>query len=129
MPCHVGTTCTHRGGVDFIRNNPQNFHQVLKKNEIKKSRFYSIKAEVFSDLVDQIQKAVWQGNDYKEIFRQLARGKSVSDYTLEPQAKFLLFKDRVVIPSNHEFQLDILQQHHDLPLAGHPGCQAESILK
>ncbi|MBW0581445.1 hypothetical protein O181_121160 [Austropuccinia psidii MF-1] len=30
-------------GVDFISKNPQNFHQVLKKNEIKESRFSSIK--------------------------------------------------------------------------------------
>ncbi|MBW0571743.1 hypothetical protein O181_111458 [Austropuccinia psidii MF-1] len=108
-------------GVDFISKNPQNFHQVLKQNEIKESRFFSIKVEVFSDLVDQIQKAVWQDKDYKEILKQLARGESLSDYTLEPQAKLLLFKDRVVIPSNHELQLDILQKRHDSPLAGHPG--------
>ncbi|MBW0580968.1 hypothetical protein O181_120683 [Austropuccinia psidii MF-1] len=45
-------------GVGFISKNPQNTHQVLKQNEIKESRFFSIKVEVFSDLVDQIQKAV-----------------------------------------------------------------------
>ncbi|MBW0592030.1 hypothetical protein O181_131745, partial [Austropuccinia psidii MF-1] len=108
-------------GVDFISKNPKNFHQVLKQIEIKESRYFSIKAEVFSDLVDQIQKAVWQDKDYKEILKQLARGETVSDYTLELQAKLLLFKDRVVIPSNHEIQLDILQKRHDSPLAGHPG--------
>ncbi|MBW0463709.1 hypothetical protein O181_003424 [Austropuccinia psidii MF-1] len=108
-------------GVDFISNNPQNFHQVLKQNEIKESRFLSIKVEVFSDFVDQIQKAVWQDKDYKEILKQLARGESVSDHLLEPQAKSLLFKDKVVIPRNHELKLDILQKHHDSLLAGHPG--------
>ncbi|MBW0571849.1 hypothetical protein O181_111564 [Austropuccinia psidii MF-1] len=108
-------------GVDFISKNHQNFHQVLKQNEIKESRFFSIKVEVFSDLVDQIQKALWQDKDYKETLKQLARGESVSDYTLEPQAKLLLFKDRVVIPSNNELQLDILQRCHDLLLTGHPG--------
>ncbi|MBW0531280.1 hypothetical protein O181_070995 [Austropuccinia psidii MF-1] len=88
-------------GVDFISKNPQNIHQVLKQNEIKESRFFSIKFEVLSDLVNQIQKAVWQDKDYKEILKQLARGESISDYTLKPQAKLLLFKDRVVIQSNH----------------------------
>ncbi|MBW0483574.1 hypothetical protein O181_023289 [Austropuccinia psidii MF-1] len=88
-------------GVDFISKNPQIFHQVLKQNDIKESRFFSIKVEVFSDLVDQIQKAVWQVKDYKEILKQLARGESVSDHTLEPQARLLLLKDRLVIPSNH----------------------------
>ncbi|MBW0524798.1 hypothetical protein O181_064513 [Austropuccinia psidii MF-1] len=74
-----------------------------------------MKVEVFSDLFDQIHKAVWQDKDYKEILKQLARGEAISDHTLEPQAKFLLFKDRVVIPSNHELQLDILQKRHDSP--------------
>ncbi|MBW0555788.1 hypothetical protein O181_095503 [Austropuccinia psidii MF-1] len=110
-----------REGVDFISKNPQNFHKVLKQNEIKESRFFSIKVEVFSDLVDQIQKAVWQDKDYKETLKQLARGESVSDYTLEPQAKLLLLKDRVVISSNHELQFNIIQKHHDSLLAGHPG--------
>ncbi|MBW0477098.1 hypothetical protein O181_016813 [Austropuccinia psidii MF-1] len=107
-------------GVDFISKNPKNFHQALKQNEIKESRFFSMKVEVFSDLVDQIQKAVWQDKDYKQILKQLARGELVSDYSLEPQAKFSLFKDKVVIPRNHEIQLDILQKHYYSPLAGHP---------
>ncbi|MBW0572504.1 hypothetical protein O181_112219, partial [Austropuccinia psidii MF-1] len=108
-------------GVDFISKNPQNFHQVIKQDGIQESRFFSIKVEVFSDLVDKIQKEVWQDKDYKEILKQLARGESIPDYSLEPQAKLLLFKDRVVIPSNEELQLNILQKRHDSPLAGHPG--------
>ncbi|MBW0582801.1 hypothetical protein O181_122516 [Austropuccinia psidii MF-1] len=91
------------------------------QNEIEESRFFSIKVKVFSDLVDQIQKAVWQDKDYNKILKQLVRGESVSDYTLEPQARLLLLKDRVVIPRNHELQLDIPQKRHDSPLAGHLG--------
>ncbi|MBW0571571.1 hypothetical protein O181_111286 [Austropuccinia psidii MF-1] len=108
-------------GVDFISKNPQNFHQVIKQDGIQESRFFSIKVEIFSDLVDKIQKEVWQDKDYKEILKQLARGESVPDYSLEPQAKLLLFKDRVVIPSNEELQPNILQKCHYSPLAGHPG--------
>ncbi|MBW0513734.1 hypothetical protein O181_053449, partial [Austropuccinia psidii MF-1] len=77
--------------------------------------------EEFSDLVDKIQKEVLQDKDYKEILQQLARGESISDYSLEPQAKLLLFKDRVVIPSNEELQLNIPQKRHDSPLPAHPG--------
>ncbi|MBW0463467.1 hypothetical protein O181_003182 [Austropuccinia psidii MF-1] len=68
-----------------------------------------------------IQKEVWQDKDYKEIIRQVARGESVTDYSLEPQAKLLLFKDRVVISSNEEIKFNILQNNHDSLLAGHPG--------
>ncbi|MBW0572478.1 hypothetical protein O181_112193 [Austropuccinia psidii MF-1] len=39
-------------GVDFISKNPQNFHQVLKQNQIQESRFFSIKVEMFSDVVN-----------------------------------------------------------------------------
>ncbi|MBW0575213.1 hypothetical protein O181_114928 [Austropuccinia psidii MF-1] len=108
-------------GVDFIRKNPQNFHQVIKQDGIQESRFFSIKVEIFSDLVEQIQKEVWQDKDYREILKQLARGESALNYSLEPQAKLLLFKVRVVIPRNEEIQLNILQKDHDLPLAGYPG--------
>ncbi|MBW0574314.1 hypothetical protein O181_114029 [Austropuccinia psidii MF-1] len=43
------------------------------------------------------------------------------DYSLEPQATLLLLKDRLVIPSNEEIQLNILQKCHESPLDGHPG--------
>ncbi|MBW0514804.1 hypothetical protein O181_054519 [Austropuccinia psidii MF-1] len=108
-------------GVDFISKNPQNFHQVIKQDGIQESRFFSIKVEIFSDLVNKIQKEVWQDKDYKQILKKLARGETVTDYSLEPQFKLLLFKDRVVIPRNEEIQLNTLQKRHDSPLDGHPG--------
>ncbi|MBW0568485.1 hypothetical protein O181_108200 [Austropuccinia psidii MF-1] len=43
-------------GVDFIRKNPENFHQVIKQDRIQDSRLFSIKVEIFSDLVDKIRK-------------------------------------------------------------------------
>ncbi|MBW0588066.1 hypothetical protein O181_127781, partial [Austropuccinia psidii MF-1] len=112
---------SHWDEVDFISKNPQNFHQVIKQDGIQESRFFSIKVEIFSYLVDKIQKKVWQDKDYREILKQLARGESIPDYSLEPQAKLLLIKDRVVIPRNEELKLNILQKCHDSPMAGHPG--------
>ncbi|MBW0478853.1 hypothetical protein O181_018568 [Austropuccinia psidii MF-1] len=47
-------------GVDFIIKNPQNFHQVLKQDEIQESRFSSNRVEILLDLVDQIQKELWK---------------------------------------------------------------------
>ncbi|MBW0496807.1 hypothetical protein O181_036522 [Austropuccinia psidii MF-1] len=70
---------------------------------------------------EKIQKEVWQDKYYKEIIKKLARGESVTDYSLELQAKLLLFKDRVFITINYEIKLDILQKHHHSPLAGDPG--------
>ncbi|MBW0557658.1 hypothetical protein O181_097373 [Austropuccinia psidii MF-1] len=97
--------------VEFIDKNPQNFHQILKQDGIQESRFFSIKLDMLSDLVDQIQK-VWKYKDYTKLLKKLERGESVLDYSLEPQVRLLLFKDRVVILNNKELQLDILQKHH-----------------
>ncbi|MBW0540969.1 hypothetical protein O181_080684 [Austropuccinia psidii MF-1] len=38
-------------GVDFIRNNPQRFHQIIKQDAIQESRLFSVKVEIFSDIV------------------------------------------------------------------------------
>ncbi|MBW0488989.1 hypothetical protein O181_028704 [Austropuccinia psidii MF-1] len=107
-------------GVDFISNNPQNFHQIIKQDGIQKSIFFLIKVEIFSYVVDKIKKEVWKDKYYKEILEQLARGELDKYCSLEPQVKLLLFKDRVIIPSNEEIQLNLLQKCPDSPLAGHP---------
>ncbi|MBW0524461.1 hypothetical protein O181_064176 [Austropuccinia psidii MF-1] len=83
------------GRVEFISKNPHNFHQ--------------------------IKKEVWKDNDYEELVKKLEKSESVPNYSIEHQAKLLLFKDRVSIPSNGEIQLNILQKSHDSPVAGHPG--------
>ncbi|MBW0570341.1 hypothetical protein O181_110056, partial [Austropuccinia psidii MF-1] len=72
-------------GVDFISKNPHNIHQVIKQDGIQESRLFSIKVEVFSDLVDKIQKEVWQDKEYKEVLKQLERRGSIPDYSLEPK--------------------------------------------
>ncbi|MBW0575434.1 hypothetical protein O181_115149 [Austropuccinia psidii MF-1] len=50
-------------GVDFISKTPQTFHQIIKQNGIQESIFFSIKVEIFSALVEKIQKEVWQDKD------------------------------------------------------------------
>ncbi|MBW0566215.1 hypothetical protein O181_105930 [Austropuccinia psidii MF-1] len=57
-------------GVDFISKNCQNFNQVLNPDGIQQSRFFSIKVDMFSDVVDQIQRQVYQDKDYKEILKK-----------------------------------------------------------
>ncbi|MBW0466699.1 hypothetical protein O181_006414 [Austropuccinia psidii MF-1] len=108
-------------GVDLIDNNPQKFPLICNQDGIQESRFFSIKVEMCSDLVGQIQEEVWQDKYYKEVLKKLKRGESVPDYSLETEAKLFLFKFRVVIPRNRELQLDIPQKRHDSQLAGHPG--------
>ncbi|MBW0521156.1 hypothetical protein O181_060871 [Austropuccinia psidii MF-1] len=101
-----------REGVDFICKIPQNLHQVVKQDGIQESRLFPIQVEMLSDLVDKIQKESWKDKDYEEVLKKIAISKTAIDYSIEHQAKLLLFKDRVLIPRNEECQLDILQKNH-----------------
>ncbi|MBW0542707.1 hypothetical protein O181_082422 [Austropuccinia psidii MF-1] len=82
-------------GVDFISKNTQSFHQIIKQDGIQESRFFSIKVEILSDLVDKIQKEVWQDKNYKQILKQLARVQQVVKEELESEIRrFKKYADR-----------------------------------
>ncbi|MBW0559813.1 hypothetical protein O181_099528, partial [Austropuccinia psidii MF-1] len=108
-------------GEDFISKNPMNFQQLIKQDEVQPSRYFSVKVESFSNLIDSIQKKLWQDSQYRSILEELGKGKSIQDYSLDSSSQPLLFKDQVVVPNDPTIQLSILQKRHDSPLAGHPG--------
>ncbi|MBW0593921.1 hypothetical protein O181_133636, partial [Austropuccinia psidii MF-1] len=108
-------------GEDFISKNPMNFQQIIKQDEVQPSKFFAVKVESFSNLIDSIQEKLWQDPQYRSILEDLGKGKSVQDYSLDSSSQLLLFKDRVVVPNDSTIQLSILQKRHDSPLAGHPG--------
>ncbi|MBW0557029.1 hypothetical protein O181_096744 [Austropuccinia psidii MF-1] len=108
-------------GEDFISKNPKNFQQLIKQDEVQPSRYFAVKVESFSNLIDSIQKALWQDSQYRSILQELGKRKSIQDYSLDSYSRLLLFKYWVVVPNEPTIQLRILQKHHDSPLAGHPG--------
>ncbi|MBW0556996.1 hypothetical protein O181_096711 [Austropuccinia psidii MF-1] len=108
-------------GEDFISKNPMNFQQLIKQGEVQPSRYFAVKVESFSNLIDSIQKQLWQDLQYRSILEDLGKGTSVQDYSLESSSQLLLFKDWVVVPNDSTIQFSILQKCHDSPLAGHPG--------
>ncbi|MBW0530848.1 hypothetical protein O181_070563 [Austropuccinia psidii MF-1] len=118
---------SHRDNVyperweDSIRKNPINIQQLIKLHEVQPSRYFAVKVESSSNLIDSIQKALWQDSQYRSILQELGKGKSVQDYCLDSSSQLLLFKDQVVVPNDPTMQLSILQKRNDSPLAGHPG--------
>ncbi|MBW0572050.1 hypothetical protein O181_111765, partial [Austropuccinia psidii MF-1] len=100
------------------------FHQ-QESNELSKnnqaSKFFAVKVEAFSNLIELIQKALWQDSQYRSILQDFGKGKYVQYHSLDSSSQLLLFKDRVVVPNDPTIQLSILQKRHDSPLAGHPG--------
>ncbi|MBW0514544.1 hypothetical protein O181_054259 [Austropuccinia psidii MF-1] len=108
-------------GEDFISKNSMKFQQLIKQDKLQPSRYFSVKLESFSNLIDSIQKALWQDFQYRSILQELGKGKSVQDYPLDSSSQLLLFKDWVVVPNDPKIQLHILQKHHYSPLSGHPG--------
>ncbi|MBW0493675.1 hypothetical protein O181_033390 [Austropuccinia psidii MF-1] len=114
-------------GENFISKNPMNFQQLIKQDGVQPSRYFAVKAESFSNLIELIQKKLWKDSQYRNILQELGKGKSVQDYSLDSSSQLLLFKDLVVTPKDPTVQLSILQKNHDSPLAGHPG--QENTLK
>ncbi|MBW0487098.1 hypothetical protein O181_026813 [Austropuccinia psidii MF-1] len=82
-------------GLDFISKNPHNFHQSIKQDGIKESRFFSIKVKVFSDLADEIQKEVWQEKDYMEILKQLERDSPAQNLSTKLQSVQQVVKEEL----------------------------------
>ncbi|MBW0473559.1 hypothetical protein O181_013274 [Austropuccinia psidii MF-1] len=100
-----------------------NFQQLIKLDKVQPSRFFAVKVESLSNSIDSIQKALWQYPQYIGTLQDLGKGKSVTDYSLDPSFQRLLFKDHVVVPNDPTIPLRILQNPYYYPLAGHPGKQ------
>ncbi|MBW0467681.1 hypothetical protein O181_007396 [Austropuccinia psidii MF-1] len=98
-----------------------NCQQIIKKDEIQASKFFAVKVDSFSNLIDSIQKALWQDSQYRSILQHLVRGKYVQDYSFDSSPQILFFKDQVVVPNDPTIEVNILQKQNDFPLAGHPG--------
>ncbi|MBW0516706.1 hypothetical protein O181_056421, partial [Austropuccinia psidii MF-1] len=111
----------------MVFSSSEEEHVIHVASVLQRLRDNNLFSKASKYLIDKIQKEVWKDKDYKEILKEPARGESDTDYSLEPKAKLLLFKDRVVIPSNEEIQVNIPQKHHDSQLAGHHG--QENTLK
>ncbi|MBW0479875.1 hypothetical protein O181_019590 [Austropuccinia psidii MF-1] len=107
-------------GEDFISNNPMNFQQLIKQDEVQPLRFFAVKVDCLSNLIESIQKELWQDPQYKSIIQELGKGKLYQDYSLDSSSQLLFFKDWVVVPKDPKIKLSILQKRHDSPLAGHP---------
>ncbi|MBW0479620.1 hypothetical protein O181_019335, partial [Austropuccinia psidii MF-1] len=87
----------------------------------KTSRYFAVKVESSSNLIDSIQKKLWQDPQYRSILQELGKDKSIQDYSLDSSSQLLLFQGPVVVPNDPTIQLRILHKRHDSPLAGHPG--------
>ncbi|MBW0571826.1 hypothetical protein O181_111541 [Austropuccinia psidii MF-1] len=98
-----------------------NLQQLIKQDEVQPSRYFAVKVESFSNLIDSIQKKLWQDPQYRSMLEELGKGKYIQDNSLPSSSQLLLFRDRVVVPNDPTIQLSILQKCHDPPPAGHPG--------
>ncbi|MBW0577576.1 hypothetical protein O181_117291 [Austropuccinia psidii MF-1] len=103
-------------GEDFISKNPMNYQKIIKQDEVQASKFFSVKVEALSNLIESIQMSLWQDSRYRSNIQDLGKGKSVQDYSLDSSSQLLLFKDCVVVPNDPTIQLSILQKSHDSPL-------------
>ncbi|MBW0536698.1 hypothetical protein O181_076413 [Austropuccinia psidii MF-1] len=52
-------------GEDFISKNQMSFPQRITQDKVQPSRYFAVKVESFTNLIDSIQKALWQ--DYPKF--------------------------------------------------------------
>ncbi|MBW0528236.1 hypothetical protein O181_067951 [Austropuccinia psidii MF-1] len=86
-------------GEYFISKSPVNYQKIIEKDEIQGSQFSVVKVEPFSNLIESIQKSLWQDSQYRSTLQDLGKGQSVQDYSLDSSSQLLLLKDRVVVPN------------------------------
>ncbi|MBW0465027.1 hypothetical protein O181_004742 [Austropuccinia psidii MF-1] len=65
-------------GEDFISNNPTNYQQIIKQDKIQASKFFAVKVDSFSNLIDSIQKAIWKDSKYRIILKDLGKEALIS---------------------------------------------------
>ncbi|MBW0473710.1 hypothetical protein O181_013425 [Austropuccinia psidii MF-1] len=78
---------------DFISKNPMNYQHIIKKDEVQASKFFAVKMDSFSNLIDSIHKELWQDSQYRSILQDLGKAKSVPDFSLDSSSQILLFND------------------------------------
>ncbi|MBW0573119.1 hypothetical protein O181_112834 [Austropuccinia psidii MF-1] len=84
-------------GEDLISKNPMDYQKIIKQDEIQDAKFFAVKVEAFSNLIESIQKALWKDSQYRSILQELGKGKSIQDYSLDSSSQPLVFKDWVVV--------------------------------
>ncbi|MBW0496220.1 hypothetical protein O181_035935 [Austropuccinia psidii MF-1] len=62
-------------GEDFISKNSMNFQKLIKKDEVQTSRYFEVKVESFTNLIDSIQKALWQYSQYRSILQDILKSR------------------------------------------------------
>ncbi|MBW0532328.1 hypothetical protein O181_072043 [Austropuccinia psidii MF-1] len=76
-------------GEDLIGRNPMSIQKLIKQDEVQPLRFLAVKVECFSNLIESIQKKLWQDPQYRSILQELGKDKSVQYYSLYNSSKLL----------------------------------------
>ncbi|MBW0528077.1 hypothetical protein O181_067792 [Austropuccinia psidii MF-1] len=79
-------------GEDLISKNPMTYQKIIKQDEIQVSKFFAVKVDSFSNLIDSIQKELWKDPQYRSALQDLGKVKFVTDYSLDPSSQLLLSK-------------------------------------
>ncbi|MBW0563861.1 hypothetical protein O181_103576 [Austropuccinia psidii MF-1] len=60
-------------GEDFISKNTMSYQKIIKQDEIQASKFFAVKVKAFLNLIELIQKALFQDSQYRSILQDLGK--------------------------------------------------------
>ncbi|MBW0522633.1 hypothetical protein O181_062348, partial [Austropuccinia psidii MF-1] len=87
-------------GEDFISKNPMNFQQIIKQDEVQPSRYFAVKVESFLNLIESIQKKLWQDSQYRSILQDLVQDTPAGKLATKIQSVQQDFKRELEVSIN-----------------------------
>jgi len=117
-----------RGDSGFASVNPQNFRPIFNQEHLKNSlratrlEYTVLRAASLMDyetLRSDILTALPDDTLAKEALESLVRNPE-SKWS-KSETGYLLYSNRIYVPDANDLRLRVLRDHHDHPLAGHPG--------
>ncbi|SPC67498.1 uncharacterized protein UHOD_11759 [Ustilago sp. UG-2017b] len=108
-------------GLSLMReHNPDNFQTLLKPHQLRLAATGTL--TVNSDITDKIHDALPRDPWTSSLLEQVHLGSSPTGFTINSM-NLLTYQDLVIVPDVDDLRLLIVQDRHDSPSAGHPGCR------
>ncbi|MBW0570997.1 hypothetical protein O181_110712 [Austropuccinia psidii MF-1] len=63
-----------------------NYQQIIEKDEIQVSKFFSVKVDLFPNLTDSMQKELWQDYHYRSLLQDLSKDTPAGNLSTKVQS-------------------------------------------
>jgi len=118
-----------RGDSDYASINPQLCRPVFGSDQLATSLRATYAEEIFlrasitmdrETLLTDIRHATESSSDAQDRINKISDATTPSKWSISDDG-LLLYAGRIFVPDDSDLRLRVIREHHDYPLAGHPG--------